>query len=84
MRLSVNAQAGPGTNLEVWVYRDGRVVERHACLSEEHARRFLEDWDGADGAGVEVVDTGRGSERVSELCAAGAYQDEGFPTDWAL
>lgn len=51
-----DANHGETPTIEVRVYRDGRLIERELCESEERAALVVEAWQEIDGVECEVDD----------------------------
>jgi hypothetical protein len=72
--------------VEVRVYRDGRLVHRELCESDEHAALVVEEWSEVEGTGFEVDDLSspHRPDQILDLEPSETGDDDAYPTEWVV
>lgn len=83
---SLEGKSDETPTVEVRVYRDGRLVHRELCESDEDAGLVVEEWSEVEGTGFEVDDLSlrHRPDQILDLEPSGTRDDDAYPTEWVV
>ena len=70
MNTNFSEQGDEAPTIEVRVYRDGELISRELCESEDEASLIVDTWTELEGVTCEVDDLSAGSHYPDEILEA--------------